>query len=294
MPLPTPTATSNSPVCVNQPINFTGAGGTTYTWTGPGAYNSNVQNPVIATGTGNKCRNLYSTVTNANGCTNSITTNVVVNPLPVIAVNNPTVCLNQNISLTATGGTAYAWSGPLGYVSALQNPVIANAQLNMSGGYTVIVTSAAGCTNNAVANVTVITLPMPVIVSNTPCVGATLSFTGTGGATYSWSGPNGFASGFQNPTIPNVTMAAGGTYTLIVTAGTCSNSTTALVTINPLPTPTIASNSPVCVNQPINFTGAGGTTYTWTGPGGYTSNTPKSGYCIGTGNQCRNLYLNSW
>src|SRR6185503_17757315 len=103
-------------------------------------------------------------------------------------------------------------------------------------------------------------------------VGSTLSFTGSGGATYSWSGPNGFASGFQNPSIPNVQMAANGVYSLIVTAGTCSNITTATVVINPLPTPTAISNSPVCLLQPINFTGSGGTTYTWSGPGGYNSN----------------------
>jgi gliding motility-associated-like protein len=271
-PLPVPTATSNSPVCVGQPVNFTGAGGTTYTWSGPGAFASNAQNPVIAIAQTTNAGTYTLTVTNANGCTNSITTNVIINPLPVIVVNNPTVCLNQNINLTATGGTAYAWSGPLGYSSPLQNPVIPLAQLNMSGGYTVTVTSGFGCTNTAVANVTVITLPNPAIVSNTPCVGATLTFSGSGGATYSWNGPNGFASLLQNPTIPNVQMAANGIYTLVVTAGTCSNVVTAPVTINPLPVPTATSNSPVCVNQPINFTGAGGTTYTWSGPGAFLSN----------------------
>ena len=270
-PLPTPTATSNSPVCTGQPINFMGAGGTTYTWSGPGL-NSNAQNPVIAVAQATNGGTYTLSVTNANGCSNSVTTNVVINPLPVIAVNNPTSCVNQNINLTASGGTAYAWSGPLGYTSPLQNPVIPNAQLNMSGGYTVLVTSAFGCTNTSVANVTVITLPNPVIVSNTPCVGATLSFTGTGGASYNWSGPNGFNSPLQNPNIPNVTIAANGIYTLIATAGTCSNAVTASVTVNPLPVPTATSNSPVCVNQAINFTGTGGTTYTWSGPLGYASN----------------------
>jgi hypothetical protein len=271
-PLPTPTAISNSPVCLLKPINFTGSGGTTYTWTGPGGYISTQQNPIIAVAQNSNGGTYTLTVTNANGCTNSVTTNVVINPLPAIVVNNPLVCLGQPINLTATGGTAYTWSGPLGYTSNQQNPVIPNAQLNMSGGYSVVATSVAGCTAQAVANVTVITLPQPTITTNSPvCFGNVLNVNGSGGSTYSWSGPNGFASNQQNNSISPVTLAANGVYTLIVTAGTCSNVTTATVVVNPLPTPTAVSNSPVCLLQPINFTGSGGTTYTWTGPGGYNS-----------------------
>src|SRR5207244_856700 len=142
-PLPTPTAISNSPVCLLQPINFTGNGGTTYTWTGPGGFNNTTQNPVIAIAQNSNAGTYTLTVTNANGCVNFTTTNVVINPLPVIVVNNPTVCIGQNINLTSTGGTAYSWAGPLGFNSLLQNPTIPNAQLTMNGGYTVTVTSAA-------------------------------------------------------------------------------------------------------------------------------------------------------
>ena len=252
-PLPTPTATSNSPVCIGQPLNLSGAGGTTYTWTGPGGFTSNAQFPSIAVAQASNAGVYTLQVTNNNGCTNSVTTNVVINALPVIVVNNPTVCANTSISLTATGGTAYAWTGPLGYFSNAQNPVITNAQVNMSGNYTVIVTSALGCTNSAVANVTVLTLPTPAITSNTPCVGGTLTLNGSGGGTYSWTGPNGFSSAVQNPSINNVTMPAAGVYSLVVTVGTCTNIVTLPVTINALPTPTATSNSPVCIGQPLNL-----------------------------------------
>src|SRR5439155_23588278 len=92
-PLPVPVANSNSPVCVNQPINFTGAGGTSYAWSGPGGYTSGAQNPVMAVASLTNAGTYSLTVTDANGCINATTTNVVVNPLPVIAVNNPLVCL---------------------------------------------------------------------------------------------------------------------------------------------------------------------------------------------------------
>ena len=269
--LPTPTALSNSPVCVGQSINLTGSGGVSYSWSGPGTFTSIAQNPVIAVASLTNAGTYTLTVTGANTCVNFTTTNVVVNPLPVIVVNNPFVCLNQSINLTSSGGGTYSWIGPSGYTSIAQNPVIPNATLSMSGGYTVTVTTALGCTNSAVANVTVGSLPSPVIGTNTPCLNGTLTFTGSGGGTYNWSGPNGFVSASQNPTIPNVTLPAGGIYTLIVTAGTCSNSTTASITINPLPIPNANSNSPVCLNNSIIFAGNGGTGYSWSGPGSYTS-----------------------
>ncbi|MCW3075429.1 MAG: hypothetical protein JWO32_38 [Bacteroidetes bacterium] len=270
-PKPTPLAGSNSPVCVNNSINFTGSGGTSYAWTGPAGFSSILQNPVITPAAAVNAGSYSLTVTNAAGCLNTISTNVTVSPLPVVAVTNPAACLNQPINLSANGGNSYAWSGPLGYSSTVQNPVISNAQLNMSGNYTVVVTSAAGCTASAISNVTVFTLPNPSITSNTPCAGASLTFTAAGGATYSWSGPNAFSATGQNPVITNVSMAANGIYTLVASAGTCSASITQSITVNPLSLATAASNNPVCVNTNINLSGTGGNSYVWSGPNSFIS-----------------------
>ncbi|MBI2720655.1 MAG: gliding motility-associated C-terminal domain-containing protein [Bacteroidetes bacterium] len=272
-PLPVPTANSNSPVCLNKTINFNGGGGSTYSWSGPSGFTSTLQNPTISSALASNAGIYTLTVTNSNGCTNTITTNVTVNPLPIIAVTHPTVCVNQTINLTASGGLSYSWSGPNGFSSTLQNPTLPNATMLMSGNYPVLVTSAAGCTASATSSVTVITLPNPSFTSNTPCVGTTLTFTGSGGGLYNWTGPNGFTSGVQNPIISNVSMAANGTYSLIVTIGTCSNITSGAVTVNPLPVPTASNNSPVCVNTSLNLTGGGGTSYSWSGPNGYTNST---------------------
>jgi gliding motility-associated-like protein len=270
-PLPIPTATSPAQVCQFQPINFGGIGGVTYTWTGPGL-NSQQQNPMIAQAQMSNTGTYTLVVTNANGCVGSTTTAVVVNPTPAVIVNNPTTCVNTNINLTSSGGVQYAWSGPLGFNSITQNPVIPNAQVNMSGMYTVTVTTAFGCTNTAVANVSVIPLPNPVIFNSSPnCVGTNLTFTAQGGGSYNWSGPNGFISGMSNPVITNVQLTNAGTYSLIVTIGTCTNSATTNVTINPLPNPIPQSNSPVCLLQQLNLNGAGGINYSWSGPNGFFS-----------------------
>ncbi len=100
---------------------------------------------------------VYSvTVTNANGCTVSLTTNVVVNALPnAMASSNSPVCVDQSINLTASGGTNYSWSGPGGFTSTLQNPTRTNATAAMAGTYTVTVTDGNGCSATATTNVTV-------------------------------------------------------------------------------------------------------------------------------------------
>lgn len=247
--LPTPTAQSNSPVCQQGSINLIGNGGTTYTWTGPGGFSSNQQNPVIPNcGLTNSGTNTL-TVTDANGCTNSATVNVVVNPLPVIVVNNPTVCVNQAINFSANGGATYSWSGPLGYTSNIQNPVINNATLPMGGAYSVTVTTAAGCSSVAVSNAQVLALPNAQILSNSPvCAGNTLNLMGSGGISYNWSGP-GYNGTLQNPTINNVTAAANGVYTLLVSSGSCTASTQYTVVINPVPVFNITNTNVLCNGQ---------------------------------------------
>jgi gliding motility-associated-like protein len=246
--LPTPTAQSNSPVCAGQTINLTGLGGTTYTWTGP-SFNSNSATPSIANATSSNGGNYILTVKDNNGCVNSANVNVVVNSLPVIAVSNPTNCVNTTINLTSNGGVTYSWSGPNSFTSNVQNPNIPSAQLNMSGVYVVTVTDANNCVNTANANVSVLPLPSPNIMSNSPvCSGGTLTLQGSGGANYAWSGP-GYTGPNQNPVINNVSTGASGVYTLLVTSGTCTASTTYTVVVNPLPVFNFSNNNVLCNSQ---------------------------------------------
>ncbi len=58
--------------------------------------------------------------------------------------------------------------------------------------------------------VTAVATPNPV------CAGQTLNLSGnaTGATSWIWTGPNGFTSTLQNPTIPNITSAGAGVYTL--------------------------------------------------------------------------------
>jgi hypothetical protein len=62
-------------------------------------------------------------------------------------------------------------------------------------------------------------------------VGGTISLYADGGSSYSWTGPNGFTSTDQNPVLTGVPASAGGTYTVAITAGTCTVSLSTIVTV---------------------------------------------------------------
>ncbi len=60
-----------------------------------------------------------------------------------------------------------------------------------------------------------------------------LSGNATGATSWIWAGPNGFISTLQNPTIPNITTAGAGVYTLMaLNACGSATATTAAVTVN--------------------------------------------------------------
>lgn len=120
-------------------------------------------------------------------------------------------------------------------------------------------------------------VPVDVGLPQTVCIGLPiqLSASFTGATSYSWTGPNGFMSNEQNPTIPAASATNSGTYTVTANVGTCQSApTTAVVTVNGSVPVDADLPQTVCIGQPINlsasFTGA--TSYSWTGPNGFTSN----------------------
>jgi len=266
-----------NPICVGKTLSLTSGGGDTYKWTGPNGFNSNIQNPTVANIQLNQAGLYIVKVKNFNGCKDSASVEVIVNELPIAAayaVPNP-ICVGKTLSLTSTGGTSYAWSGPAGYTSSLQNPSIANIQLTQAGIYTVTVTNDNGCTDIASVNVVVNPLPVPTASAspNPICVGKTLSLFSSGGVNYLWNGPLGYYSSAQNPTIANIQLTQAGVYTVTVTnENGCTATASVNVVVNPLPVPTAsASPNPICVGKTLSLTSSGGSSYAWSGPAGFSS-----------------------
>ncbi|CAD7813832.1 hypothetical protein CHRY9390_02717 [Chryseobacterium aquaeductus] len=76
--------------------------------------------------------------------------------------SNSPVCINSSIQLNATGGTTYAWTGPNGFTSNLQNPTIPNATTANSGTYTCQITGSGACDGSFTVNVNVGDTVLPV------------------------------------------------------------------------------------------------------------------------------------
>lgn len=258
--LPTPNIITNSPICANQLLTFNGNGGNTYSWSGPG-FSSNLQNPTIVGAVVGNSGTYTLTVMDANGCINSTTANVIVNPLPIVSASGSSVCSGVNVTLTSSGGVSYSWNGPSGFTSSNQNPVILNSNVNNSGNYVVTVTDVNGCVNSAIANVSV-TPPYTInVTNNSPvCQGYTLNFSAPLGYGYTWIGPNGFYSNLSSPYIDNAQPSASGVYSLLVTdANGCTSSTIISAVVNPNPIPSIVSTNdrlcaPACITFTINST----------------------------------------
>gem|GEM_PF-938224 len=82
----------------------------------------------------------------------------------ISATATESVCIGDDIQFLASGGISYAWSGPNGFISNAQNPVINNADINHQGEYTVFIESAVGCDDTKTFNISVSQTP----IANTP------------------------------------------------------------------------------------------------------------------------------
>ena len=276
-PLPVATATSpGNPFCVGSTISLNSSGGSTYSWSGPGGFTSTLQNPTRANATAAMAGVYTVTVTSAAGCTSTATVTVSINPLPVVSVTaNPNpVCSGGYVQLNATGGGTYAWSGPSGFSSTLSNPGINNIQTTQAGTYQVTVTNL-GC--NASSSVSVVVNQTPIgtasAVPSTVCVGSSVQLSATGGGTYSWSGPNGFTSTQQNPNVLINSYQQAGVYLVTITGqGGCKSSYKVEVKVNYPPIAKAGHDvATACAGSTLQLTSSGGGSYSWSGPGGFTS-----------------------
>jgi len=235
-----------------------------YTWT------DSVGN-VVATVTSNTpdtLKNLapgqyYVSVTDNSNCTSLGVSTVAGSFVPTAtATNTGPYCIGSTITLNATNGSAYTWSGPNNYTAIVQNPTIPNSDITMSGIYSVTVTFNTGCTATATTNVSVASNLTATITpaTITICNGDSTTLKATGANNYTWSNS---ATTDSIRVAPQTTT----TYSVTVDDGSgCSASATATITVNP--SPTAAINPPsvsLCGSSGASatLTASGGTGYVW-------------------------------
>ncbi|MEN9323832.1 MAG: hypothetical protein RL699_1612 [Bacteroidota bacterium] len=113
------------------------------------------------------------------GCV-SAAANFSIIPAPVVPATPlascNVACVGEPLSFTTptVAGATYSWSGPNGYSSSFQNPVILSAQLDLVGTYQVVVALTPDCPSlpGSVA-ITVNPLPTVEVQGGAICVDAT-------------------------------------------------------------------------------------------------------------------------
>jgi hypothetical protein len=223
--VPFPNAHSNSPLCAGHSVNLFASGGATYSWTGPLNFTSTLSNPLIAGASSLNTGTYHVEVTNQNGCSATDSVEVVVTSNFVPVANADSVCAGSDLHLSVSQGLNYSWSGPGGFTSSLQNPVIVNADTSKTGLYTVTITNSGGCIGSTSTNALV--RPSPVVSASNDgpvCQGGDIHFSAVGGTSFAWTGPSNFTWALQNPELINVALSDTGNYYVTVTdSNLCSD-----------------------------------------------------------------------
>ena len=187
--------------------------------------------------------------------------------MPPLVDNDGPFCVGDAIHLTANGqaGATYSWSGPNGYSSNQQNPIINNCSMNHTGSYTCTI-SLNGQTNNASTEVTVYAKPTANFNANSVCQGSPTQFTSTStttpagqSMTYAWDFDGEGSSTLQNPTF-QFTNPGNHNVTLTVSCGngTCTSTKSQNVTVYANPVANAGADQTVIYGATATLSGSGG------------------------------------
>ena len=250
-PLPAVSVTGNNSVCAGSSLTLTANGANTYTWS-----NASNASSVAVSPAANTTYTLAGTNT-VTGCSNTDTHAVTITPLPNVSANSGTVCSGSPYTLVGGGASSYTYSGG----SNIVTPTVTTS-------YTITGQNLSGCTNTAVATVTVRPRPLITASSGSICSGGVYGILTSGASSYTITG------GSFNVSPPTTTS-----YSVTGTSSLgCVSATPAVATVTVHARPTITVNSgAICSGNAFTINPGGASTYTVTGgnftvfPGSNTS-----------------------
>ncbi|MCR9252395.1 MAG: FG-GAP-like repeat-containing protein [bacterium] len=252
---PTISPSASQIICsdVNLTLEAPLSDGTTYNWeidTGSGysvvqSGTDNTINVQTYLSAGDNADIRVNTVSDGATCDlTSDVVNIIVNAdtsTPPTPTSNGPVCVGEQLQLTAgvSGSLIYEWTGPNGFTSNEENPVIDDFQLLNAGRYELIINSGS-CRSEAGSVVVEPTaFPFISIDANDQtnfCLGTSkeLSVTEFDGYTYRWTRNGSDITGSNSATY---TTTEDGTYTAILIDGTgceSESSSISLTTLTPM------------------------------------------------------------
>lgn len=274
-----------APYCSGQQMLFQPpAGYVSYTLSSASGYSASGANDFTLGTAASSLAGTYTLISRDNlGCLFSGTTQLsVVQPQIPQFNGNAQVCQNANLQLLATVPSAlsYTWFGPNNFTQQGTNLLIASAQVQHAGVYTVQATSASGgavCVGTHTITVLVHPVyPISLSPSQTLCLGSALQMTAlaANASTYYWNGPNAFVHSGSLALIPNAQLIHAGVYhvTAFFTHQNlnCSSTTTTSVHIDQPPGATLQPSYTFCSGSELKITASDGANhYQWTGPNNF-------------------------
>lgn len=232
-PIPTITMIpTDTIICLNDSVllkGVTGLAGINYSWNIGGGQLTGLGSSVMV---GPSAITQYTLIaTDSLGCSDTATTNVGVQPKPVVSITSskPEICFGDSVifSSIATPLVTYLWSTGQMTSSVNQSP-------SASGWYSLIVTDSIGCQGDDSLWLKVNPLPQFSVnpAQSVICIGDSVNINAgstVGNYSYSWSTGPTTSSIVVNPN-------ASSTYTVTATDTLgCFDSLQSIVTVNPLP-----------------------------------------------------------
>ncbi|WP_312076582.1 choice-of-anchor L domain-containing protein [Chryseobacterium sp.] len=195
----------------------------------------------------------------------TVTSNTVA-PTTTVTATVPQICPGESVTLTASGGATYNWTG----LSGTGNTQTVSPTVTTS--YTVTAVGANGCVSTQPATITIIVgPPTPVIAASKSkiCAGESVTLTASGGVTYNW----GTLPGNGNTQVVSPTTTT--TYQVIALGGNgCTTNIPATVTIEVVPAiVSTLQNVYVCAGDTGILDAGAGPNYSYIWSNGATTQT---------------------
>jgi gliding motility-associated-like protein len=243
-------AASANNICEGTSIILSGSGASAYTWNN-GITDGVAFTPSVGT------TNYVLTGTDSNGCVNTDSIAIVVNPLPTVVANTDgnNICDGFDVTLTGFGAQSYVWDNGI-------YDGIAFIPAEGTSAYTVFGTDVNGCVNQASMDIIVNALPQLTITAssngNALCEGDSLALNGSGALSYAWN--NNVVDG-----VSFVPPVGNSSYLLTaVDSNACVNSDSLSILVNALPNLNInPSGNGLCDGESLTLNGGGAQSYVW-------------------------------
>lgn len=159
-----------------------------------------------------------------------------VNALPVATLPaTQTACIGDVLTLTASGGSTYTWTGP-NISPSNQNPLIINVTQQSAGIYTVVPTSDKGCVGPPAQTEVKVQPKIVASISDNVavCAGSSTQLQASGGLYYEWTPSAGLDH--DNIANPIASPTATTTYSVKISNDGCFDDTKSVtVTVNSNP-----------------------------------------------------------